>query len=147
MAESIKEVYKSLYKNVRSTTFRLCKHSSYFVINICDVHTVEDVIFEIILQYSPEYVKRYVGSERTRILMKYRELIHQKCCMGLGWKTFLSQYLYLHQTIFKHNSSKCFVIWFTASHAQTNKSLAQIECLNVCFSLFIDRCSVSIGPF
>lgn len=68
MAESIKEVYKSLNKNVRSTTFRLCKHCSYFVINICDVHTVEDVIFEIILQYSPEYVKRYVGPERTRTL-------------------------------------------------------------------------------
>lgn len=42
----------------------LCKHASHLVINICDVHTVEDVIFKIILQYSPEYIKRYVGSER-----------------------------------------------------------------------------------
>lgn len=47
-----------------------------------------------------------------------------------------------HQTIFKHNSSKCFLIWFTASHAHTNQSLAQIEWLNGCFSLFIDCCSV-----
>lgn len=46
----------------------LCKHCSYFVINICDVHTVEDIVFEIILQYSPQNVKRNVGPEKTKTL-------------------------------------------------------------------------------
>ncbi len=61
MTESIR--YKV---TLMSTTFRLCKHCSYFVINICDVHTVEDIIFEIILQYSPQNVKRNVGPEKTK---------------------------------------------------------------------------------
>lgn len=35
--------------------------SSHLVIYICDVHGIEDIIFEIVLQYSSEDIKGYVG--------------------------------------------------------------------------------------
>ncbi len=61
MTESIR--YKVTLCQLHSDS---AKHCSYFVINICDVHTVEDIIFEIILQYSPQNVKRNVGPEKTK---------------------------------------------------------------------------------
>lgn len=36
-------------------------NSSHLVIYICDVHGIEDIIFEIVLQYSSEDIKGYVG--------------------------------------------------------------------------------------
>lgn len=76
-----------------------CKHCSYFVINICDVHTVEDVVFEIILQDSPKYVKRNVGSERTSTLHlnEIQRTNTSKPCMSLGWKVFICTFsLFAH---------------------------------------------------
>lgn len=50
---------------------RFKKHSyklqTYFVIYVCDVHTVEDIILEVIPQYSSQNVKRYIGPKKKTI--------------------------------------------------------------------------------
>ena len=41
---------------------------TYFVIYVCDIHAVENIIFEIVFEYPSQYIKRYVRSaESSRV--------------------------------------------------------------------------------
>ena len=38
---------------------------TYFVIYVCDIHAVENIIFEIVSEYPSQYIKRYVRSAES----------------------------------------------------------------------------------
>ncbi len=36
------------------------QNQAYFVVYVCDVHAVQDVVFEVVPQYPSQNIKRYV---------------------------------------------------------------------------------------
>lgn len=48
-------------KIMSSLLINLILKSTYFVIYVCDIHAVEDIILEVVPQYPSQNIERYVG--------------------------------------------------------------------------------------
>lgn len=139
----------------------LSSNHTYFVIDVCDVHAVQDVILEVVPQYPSQNIKRYVGPVQRHRLHKQiqekpektltgRVTVHSEYCslwsVHLAWPMCEASYTVgpqqYHVTLFPS--------WGTNSSWNINElireSIERQETFIICVLLQAWRCTGAEFP-